>query len=704
VPQPARGQATGAGTQTAQQQQQQQQQQQKPDQQQQPPATPPEEQPRVNLEVTVTAPRIDIPLKENPAATTVVTEETLEATMPRGIGAEEAFKLVPGMKVDNQADGERVHISIRGQGLLTETGIRGIKFLLDGLPLNDPSGFAPDLFDVDWSTIQRVEVLRGSASALYGGGSSGGVVNLTTDDGGRGPVAGNAEVTGGSYAFYKALAQAGGTAGNLNYRVSASHNAGDGYRVHTAFDATNLYGKFRWTLNERTKLTAIVAGTSFFNQNAEGLNTVWLQQDRTQANPDALTYNEYQKTRRATLGLVGQVGLATNQNLSFSVYYRHTNWTESVPSLVDHRTFNTPGAIVQYNLVSGSGPIKNHFTAGADLDWQGIDEYQHPNMGNAMEGPDLLADQKIAQQSAGVYFLDRIDFGANWGVMLDVRRDHIRNQLTDNLSAGGIDLSGEKTFDKTTGRIGMSWNPEARFGFYASWGQGFLPPSTNELSHNPDAFGGFNQHLVPATSQGPEFGIRGNVRNQFAYDIAFFHLATDSDFGRYRVPGRPLETFYGNLGTSSRNGFETLFGWYPTTDLAFRVAYTLSDFKYTKVQSLFGNFVNVTMPNAPAHQLYADAEYTISGHWVLGVGIEGQTKQYIDQTNLAWADGYALVHPRIAYRWKGNGYSGEVMFSARNLFGVEYIAFTEPDPDGNSYQPGPTRELFVGAKFSLGSR
>ena len=120
--------------------------------------------PRLNVDVVVTAPRMDIPLKDNPAATTVVTSETLKS-MPRGVGAEETLNLVPGVKVDNQADGERVHVSIRGQGLLTERGVRGIKVLLDGLPLNDPTGLAPDLFDVDWQAVQRLEVLRGPARA-----------------------------------------------------------------------------------------------------------------------------------------------------------------------------------------------------------------------------------------------------------------------------------------------------------------------------------------------------------------------------------------------------------------------------------------------------------------------------------------------------------------------------------------------------------
>jgi outer membrane receptor protein involved in Fe transport len=132
---------------------------------QKPPAEaqkPDEQAPKLDLSVTVSAPRMDIPLKDTPGATTVVSDLTLKS-QPRTVGAEEVLQIVPGVKVDNQADGERVHMSIRGQGLLTERGIRGITVLLDGIPLNDPSGFVPDLFDVDWSNVSRLEVFRGVA-------------------------------------------------------------------------------------------------------------------------------------------------------------------------------------------------------------------------------------------------------------------------------------------------------------------------------------------------------------------------------------------------------------------------------------------------------------------------------------------------------------------------------------------------------------
>ncbi len=650
--------------------------------------------------VVVTAPRMEIPLSETPAATSVVTGEVLKG-IPRGVGAEEALALVPGIKVDNQANGERVHLSIRGQGLLTERGIRGIKVLLDGLPLNDPTGFAPDLFDVDWTAVERIEVFRGPASALYGGGAAGGVINIVTRDGGPGPHGAGGTFTVGSNDFARAFGEIGGASGRMNYRVSASGNSGDGYRVHTAFDATNLYGKCRWRAGESGNLTAILAGTDYFNQNAEGLNIAQVEEDPRQANPDALTYNEYQKTRRITGGLTGQIPLASGQDVSFSVYYRGTGWRESVPSSVQHRSYRSPGAIAQYSLHPGRGMARNHLTLGTDIDWQWIHDYRNANLGDAVEGA-RVSDGDISQRGIGVYALDRVEFGPRWSVMLDLRSDQIDNSLDDNLKTGGEDLSGEADFSKTTGRIGVSWNPNPNVGLYASWGQGFLPPATEELANNPAHLGGFNASLEPATSSGEEIGVRGSAGHRFYYDAALFHLSTRDDFGRYRVPSRPLETFYQNAGDTRRYGVETAATWYPADRLVVRASYTYSDFKYTRVNSLFGSFENVWMPNSPRHQGSMDVDYTWRSRLFAGLGIFAVSRAYVDQTNTGHAWGYALYSPRVGYRWNDGKVSTEAMLSARNVFGRSYIAFTEPDPDGNSYQPGPTEEIFLSARISWG--
>jgi len=662
------------------------------------PQKPAEDVPRLDIGVIVTAPRVEIPIAENPAATSVVKADVLQDA-PRGVGAEEALWLTPGVKTDNQANGERVHISIRGQGLLTERGVRGIKVLFDGLPMNDPTGLAPDLFDVDWRSVERVEVLRGPSSALYGGGGSGGVLNIASRDGGLAPVSGSASIDTGSNAFYKVFGEAGGTSGKLNYHATVSATGGDGFRVHTKFDGVNTYGKVHYDVSDKTKLTFIVAGTHYYNDNAEGLNLAQVQEDPTQPNPDALKYNEGQHTDRFTSGMWGRTAFAAGRELSYAVYYRRTGWWESVPSAVDHRTYNTPGGNVQFTMVGNAGTLTNHLSVGADMDWQSIDEFKKENLGDAVEGTTLLADQNIDQSGVGVFAIDRLEFSPKWSAMLGLRYDWADNTLTDHLKSGGVDLSGSTTFSKVTGRVGAAYNPQPSVGIYASWGQGFLPPTTEELGNNPNAHGGFNRGLVPSTSQGEEFGVRGG-HHRFAYDVAFFHLDTENDFGRYRVSSRPLETFYGNLGATSRYGLETEMSYAPVPAALLRGAYTWNHFSYTKVDSLFGSYTDTMMPNAPLHQFSFEGQYTFASRLTVALGIFAVSGWYVDQSNVASVDGYALVNPRLSYRL-GKG-ATEIVFQVRNLLGTEYIAFTEPDPDGNSYQPGPTREFFVGLHVRLG--
>jgi len=668
-------------------------------------------QPDEKIEITVTASRVEIPLKKNPAATTVVETPVLRS-MPRTIAIDEVMKLVPGVRVDNQADGERVHVSIRGEGILTERGTRGIKTLVDGIPLNDPSGYVPDFYDVDWAAVRRIEVLRGPAAAFYGSSSSGGILNILTRDGGPDPVAGRAWLVRGAYGLKKGQAEVGGTSGLLNYNVTGSMLSGDAYRDQAAYKADNVRGKFAFTLSPRAKLTAVLGWTDFFNQNPEGLNLDWFSSDpetlRRKANPDAYAYNEYQKTRRGTGGLAGSFILGKDLDLSVAAYYRGTKYQEAVPSSVIHRDFDTPGLMLQVNHKAVRGRIKNYLSAGLDYAGQVIDEFKHPNLGGAVEGPEFLSDQRMTQTGAGVFLLDRIEISPYWGVSGILRYDRVTNQLTDYLQAGGVDLSGEVAYNRVTGRLGAIWNPQPGFGLYASWGTGFLPPGTEELVNNPYAQGGYNTELVPATSVGEEIGARGSLGRSLSYDVALFHLSTENDFGRYRMPSRPLETFYGNVGSTNRYGVETSLAWFPVEPFALRLAYTYSHFKYETVETLTGEtYEDTWLPNSPEHQLYVDAEYRVTRALTAGTALESVGGWYIDPSNVIYPDGYGrtdpytLVHVRLAYKFVLSKIPMEILLSGRNIFNVLYYGFTEPDPDQNSYQPAPTAEWSLGLRLGF---
>ena len=646
--------------------------------------------------IVVTAPRLSTPLAVDPAAIKVLGVDQLD--LPRGIAVDEAVMLVPGVRVENQADGKRVHLESRGQGILTERGIRGITILLDGLPLNDPTGFAPDLYDIDWPAVSQIQVQRGPAASLYGGASSAGIISVTTQDGPPGRAVGGLSSTYGSNGFWRGTGEMGGTLDDVNYRISYTHNTGDGWRVHTAFHGDNLYAKAHWRPSPSLLLTPIIGYTNYFNQNAEGLNLAQVQQDPRQPNPDALTYNEFQSTHRVVGGVTGEWDLGGAQSISGDVFVRHTGWEESVPSSVDHRAMFNPGATLQYSTERSTGALRHHVGIGTDLQWQTIDDYTRANLGAAAEGPARLSDQTFSQSGAGVFAVDRIELGPQWDVTLNARYDYVGNKLSDHLQAGGVDLSGNATFWAWTMRGGLTWNPSPALSFYGNIGQGFLPPATGELAANPAHIGGFNQNLNAATSLGEEVGARGAV-GTVVFDVGAFHLNTDNDFDRYRVASRPLETFYRNAGSSRRYGLEASAGWAPVSPLLVQVAYTWSNFKYTNSTSAYGDVNGHWLPNSPEHRLVADGAFTI-GPATLGLTSESVSRWYVDPSNAASVDGYTLLHARLAWRVSVGGTRMTITGEVRNIFAVKYMGFTEPDPDGNSYQPAAEREVFVG--FALG--
>jgi iron complex outermembrane recepter protein len=682
-------------------------------------------------EVVVTANRLPILLKNNPGSVSIVNPETL-SDMPKSAAVEEALRLIPGVRIDNQHDGERVHVSIRGQGILTERGLRGIGVLVDGIPVNDPSGFAPDLYDVDWGTVKKIEVLRGPAASLYGGGGAAGVINITTDDGGSKPVGGKISQSLGSNGFTKSLIQLDGAKEDLNYRVSYSRTGGDGYRDHQAFWGNKLYEKISFNPSEKLSITQIISHSDYFQQNPEGLNIGQFDNLR-QANPDASPFNEYQKTNRTTIGAISKYKFSKTQDIEATTFLRSSNYKETSNKCAEYRDITYPGISAQYNLHAGAGPIINHLSIGTDLKWQNNIMYKIQSAGNAqrVESTDeanietglLLANQIIYQSSFGAFGLYRFEAG-KFNLIGSIRYDNMKNELTDKMMA--IDTARtSKNFSKGSARIGASYSVNNALNLFTNWSQGFMPPSTEELASNPVGYSGFNTHLVPATSDCLEIGSRGSLRDKLFYEVTGFIMNTRNDFFRFKQTGRGnQEVFYGNAGSSRRYGIEMFISYRIVTELNLQVAYTFADYRYTssEIDPVYTNSTYVLttppasgqwLPNSPRHQLYSEIVYSGIKKLKLSLGSEYQSewaiytdkKAYTGELDPAiyqnWQNGFNLFHARISYSWIISKLNGECSLSARNLTGAKYMAFTEPDPDGNSYQPGPGREFFGSIRINF---
>jgi iron complex outermembrane receptor protein len=195
------------------------------------PARPEDAQkPPVRLEdrVTVTAARGDERVADTPASVAVLPRAALEATA--AIAVDDALRQVVGFSLFRRSDSRTANPTIQGVSLrgLGASGASRALVLADGLPLNDPFGSWVYWARVPRLALDRIEVLRGGASDLYGSGALGGVVQLVT----RPPSSGKgleAEASGGTEASLDTSLSARGTRGEWSGRLSAEAYRTDGY-------------------------------------------------------------------------------------------------------------------------------------------------------------------------------------------------------------------------------------------------------------------------------------------------------------------------------------------------------------------------------------------------------------------------------------------------------------------------------------------
>jgi iron complex outermembrane recepter protein len=685
-------------------------------------------------EVDVTATRTKTPLNEIPASISIVGPDKL-TTFSKTNDADEALRLVPGVRIDNGAsDGSRVHVYIRGQGVLTESGFRGIGVMIDGIPVNDPGGFAPDLYDVDWATVSNVEVVKGLAASLYGAGSTGGVLNILTADGGKKPLNSLFYVSAGSYGFRKILGQIDGTQGNINYRVSYSHTQGTGYREHQAYYGDIFSEKMNWTPTSKIKITQLLSYTDYFNQNSEGISLERYQQFGSQAaNTDAVPYNEFHKTQRLTGGLIGKFDITKDQDILVRAYARLNNYRETSNNGDDHKPFTNSGLSAQYDLNFGKEKLRNHMSLGVDYESQTMTEtefgvFSEATIGSkhsgstgffseaAYDSTNILINQIIKQRAAGVFFIDKLDILKKLYATLNVRYDYVYNELVNNipLPDSVVQPSGNRSFQHSSFRFGLAYDIAKFLNLYASYGTGFLVPTEDELYNNPEHWGGFNTQIKPSTFNGGEFGIRGDVAKKFYYDITGYDIMTKNDFYRYSIVGRGNNTaFFGNIGASTRYGVEASLAYAPVDFLKFDVAYTYSHCQYTSPDSVSGHWI----PQCPQHVLNAQAAVKFLRHFTVALNVEYQSKWYLQvddsiynhytdivdgkkYINNSWVSGFTTVGANLSYNFNLGKVKSELSLFAKNLFDEQYFGFTEPNngAEYNSYQPAPGRQFFISLK------
>jgi len=473
------------------------------------------------------------------SSVTVISAEELKSSGKRTVA--EAIRGTSGLDVtSNGGVGTLANVFIRG------ADSKNTLVLVDGVPASDPANANSEanISNLSLDNVDRIEIVRGAVSFLYGSGATAGVINIITKTGNSTPEA-FAGVEGGTFRSYKFYGGANGQKGHLNYAFGVSRLKIDGFSAvddknkymnptgapfeKDGYQNTTLSGNLSWRLNQKSTLEAVLrytdAGVAYDSSAADKLG----------ANLDSSQ-------------LSGRVALKMNYQPVVSTLYYTANQQ-------DRRYLD-------------SGALSSIFNGKIyDIGWQGDFTAAEKNIVSAGLN---YQHQTISNGSFGL-----------WPSQLDANSASTSLFLQDQWHFGGLIATGgvryednNKSGSKSTFRLAPSCSVGDTI-LKFSYGTGFRVPSLYEL-YSP--YG--NTSLKAETSAGWDAGVEQKAGDDLKLGATYFQMdytdRIDFDMATWIYAQMP--------GKTKTHGVESFVEWRPAGPLFFAVNYT-----FTKTEDASGN-------------------------------------------------------------------------------------------------------------------
>jgi iron complex outermembrane receptor protein len=676
-------------------------------------ATEPEVQASPTPVVVVTGSRAEHSSFDLAASVDVVDAEHIRDAQLR-VNASESLNSVPGIVVQNRQNyAQDLQISSRGFGARSAFGVRGVRLITDGIPATMPDGQGQAAtFNLD--VAERMEVLRGPFSALYGN-HSGGVIQLFTRDPGKTPSA-EVTTTAGSDGVRKTDVNAEGTVGAIGILVDASHFETDGYRQHSAATRDQGYAKITARPSADSRLT-IVANTLHQPDTQDPLGITWstLQRDPRACEIDpndavspARCFAERYNTRKSIDH--EQVGATFEQQ--FGQDRLHVTAYAGNRQVIQYQSFSKAfqappthsGGVVDFDRDFG----------GLDVNWQD----QRPLAGGVLHSTIGIEYGTSTDKRKGFENFVGSEFGVKgqlrrdeaddlstldpylqsewqrgpWVLTGGVRHTRMTVDVRDHFLANGND-SGSVTFARTTPLLSALYKVSPTLNIYASAARGFETPTLNELFYSGSG-GGFNFRLNPATSLHLEAGAKAIVGENTRIDGAIFQVRTHDELVVDSATGG--RTSYRNAGSTLRQGMELSLDAGLADGLKARVAATVLRAIYN---DSFGNVrAGSRLPGVPNANLYGELAWSPTDRMVAAIETFASAKAYPDDANMAQpAPGYTVFNLRLQAKQDTGKWTVKEFVRLNNLFDRNYVgSLIVGDSNQRYYEPAPGRNWLIG--------
>lgn len=650
--------------------------------------------------VVVVGTRADKNWLETPASISVVHEDEIQRAQQQ-LTLGESLGNLPGVFIQNRSNfSQDARISIRGFGARTPFGIRGIRLIVDGIPLTLPDGQG-QVDSLDFSTAERIEVLRGPAASLYGS-SAGGVIAITSKLGTNDPYA-RARVNFGSYGFRSYQGQAAGRVDNWRYSLGLSRNEVSGYRDHSRAENDALLNvKFHVDVDDRTDLTVLLSHVDAAQaDDPGGLLAEEVADDRRGANQRNVNMKSGEALENTTLGLVLRHAENERNETTLTSYFTWRDFKGRIPSTsrgaIDIDRFFLGGS-AQHTFDHTLFGFDNRLTGG--IDGGQMSDAREQRAIDLMTGAvgAVAVDELQTVTTIGAFIQDELTLLPGLEVSASIRYDRVHFDTADEVLENGDD-SDERTFKELSFAGALTWSPLPIANPYLRIATAFETPTTTSFANpDPDA-GGLNPDLDAQTSVHYEVGSKGTLAQWLRYEAAFFYIRVEDELLPYT---RNFTTFYENAKSSDRIGFEMGLHSQFHRDWSASLNYTHSKFEFDKFTDGNGNRFNGSrIPGVPENMLSFEIDYVS----VIGAFVSFEV-QYIDErdadnANSVKAKDYAVGNLRAGYAHDFRSVTLELFTGINNLTGQNYIDNLRiNDGNGRFFEPAPGRNYYGGTSVA----
>lgn len=632
----------------------------------------------VNLErIVVTPSRAEKGLSDVAASVSVITEEAIKSSDAKTVP--DALKNLEGIYAyDATGVGAGGTINMRGfYGGMSSYQL----VLVDGVPQNKGKDKLVNWDMIPIANVERIEVMRGPASSLYGDNAVSGVINIITKKPSPAPHAG-ASFSYGTYATQNYTSYLSGTFNRFGYYLGVSSRLTNGFREHGDYENIQVYGKTDYSINDAHNLkfnfdyTAKTQGAFPW-----ALSAAQIAQNRRQARPG--TENDSTGADNFSLDLTHRWELGASSDLETVFYYRFEGMESFYTSGVSQNTTreqieaeNTFGLPVRLKTVSKILGMDHSFVIGIDLERNDFDyEENSAPFQNRRGAP--TASYDVTRSRVGPYLQDEINLLEILKVICGVRYDWVKFNFDDRRVESN---SENRLMSKVTPSCGAVLTYQKDSELYGSFGRAFRTPSIGQMfTYGSSA----NTNLLPEEATNYETGVRHRFNERLKTNVSIYWMRIDNEIW-YDNASRQ----YQNYGRTFHDGVELS-----------------SDFKVTDVLTIFGNYTysravddgdgatkNKFLTNVPINK------GTIGMNMYTNFGLKAYLastwvgKAYIDSANVDVLGHYNTLDLKVSYKYKWL----EAFFAVYNILDKEYNSSGYKSVRTNYFTPEPGRTFEIG--------